>query len=73
MKEVADSMIRTAISLDGTCTGEHGVGLGKKGYLVEELGEQTVSLMKALKSAIDPHNLFNPGKVCFHLTLLNRY
>lgn len=44
-------------------TGEHSVGLGKKKYLVDELGEGTVLLMKTLKSALDPLNLFNPGKV----------
>ena len=64
VKEVADEMIKKAIALDGTCTGEHGVGLGKKQYLVEELGEGTVALMKAIKRTIDPHNLLNPGKVC---------
>ena len=45
-------------------TGEHGVGIGKKGYLVEELGEGTVQLMKTIKKAIDPLGIFNPGKVC---------
>lgn len=44
-------------------TGEHGVGLGKRKYLYEELGVGTVDLMKAIKKTIDPHNLFNPGKV----------
>lgn len=45
-------------------TGEHGVGVGKKEYLVEELGEGTVQLMKTIKKAIDPLGIFNPGKVC---------
>lgn len=44
-------------------TGEHGVGVGKTEYLVDELGEDTVELMKTVKHAIDPLNLFNPGKV----------
>ena len=44
-------------------TGEHGVGMGKKRFLVEELGEETVALMKTIKSTLDPLNLFNPGKV----------
>jgi D-lactate dehydrogenase (cytochrome) len=44
-------------------TGEHGVGIGKKKYLVEELGLGTVELMKTIKRAIDPLDLFNPGKV----------
>lgn len=44
-------------------TGEHGVGIGKRGYLNDELGEGTVALMKTIKKALDPYNLFNPGKV----------
>ena len=44
-------------------TGEHGVGIGKREYLYDELGEGTVELMKTVKRAIDPFNLFNPGKV----------
>jgi hypothetical protein len=44
-------------------TGEHGVGVGKIEYLAEELGEGTIELMRAVKKAIDPYNLFNPGKV----------
>lgn len=56
-------MVKRAIALDGTCTGEHGVGIGKKEYLVEELGEGTVKLMKTIKKTLDPLNLFNPGKL----------
>ena len=44
-------------------TGEHGVGIGKREYLYEELGAGTVGLMKTIKRALDPHDLFNPGKV----------
>ena len=44
-------------------TGEHGVGLGKKKFLVHELGVGTVRLMRTIKQAIDPDDLFNPGKV----------
>ena len=44
-------------------TGEHGVGVGKKEYLNDELGEGTVSLMKRVKNAIDPSHIMNPGKV----------
>lgn len=43
-------------------TGEHGVGIGKREYLLSELGQGTVSLMKVIKQTIDPYNLFNPGK-----------
>ncbi|KAI0792494.1 FAD-linked oxidase-like protein [Abortiporus biennis] len=62
-------MVERAIALDGTCTGEHGVGIGKKEYLYDELGAGTVELMKTVKRAIDPHNLFNPGKVCCVLSV----
>ena len=44
-------------------TGEHGVGTGKRDYLLTELGEGTVALMRTIKQTLDPHNLFNPGKV----------
>ncbi len=46
-----------------TGTGEHGVGIGKKEYLVDELGADTVELMRVLKATIDPQNIMNPGKV----------
>ena len=46
-----------------TGTGEHGVGIGKREYLYDELGDGTVELMKTVKRALDPLNLFNPGKV----------
>ncbi|TFY59655.1 hypothetical protein EVG20_g7706 [Dentipellis fragilis] len=55
-------LVHRAIALDGTCTGEHGVGVGKKEYLVEELGAGTVELMRTVKKAIDPLNIMNPGK-----------
>ncbi|KAF8120246.1 D-lactate dehydrogenase cytochrome oxidoreductase [Boletus edulis] len=61
--EAVHRLIYRAIAMDGTCTGEHGVGIGKREYLVEELGEDTVELMKTVKRAIDPLNLFNPGKL----------
>lgn len=44
-------------------TGEHGVGVGKKEYLIDELGPGTVQLMRTIKRAVDPLNLLNPGKV----------
>ena len=56
------AMARRAIGMDGTCTGEHGVGLGKRDLLVEELGS-AVSTMAAIKAALDPHDILNPGKI----------
>lgn len=62
IREAVHRLIHRAIALDGTCTGEHGVGVGKKEYLEGELGWGTVELMKKIKRTIDPLNLFNPGK-----------
>jgi D-lactate dehydrogenase (cytochrome) len=67
-KEMAEAerlnqlLIHRALSLDGTCTGEHGVGFGKVDALVAEHGE-AVSAMRALKTALDPDNIMNPGKI----------
>jgi D-lactate dehydrogenase (cytochrome) len=51
-----------ALAMDGTCTGEHGIGQGKKAFLEAELGG-TVGLMRQVKRALDPDNIFNPGKI----------
>ncbi len=56
-------MVQRAIRLGGTCTGEHGIGLHKMGYLVDEAGEGAVALMRSIKRALDPKNIMNPGKV----------
>lgn len=63
VREAVHRMVHRAIELDGTCTGEHGVGIGKKDFLYEELGEGTVELMKTIKRTIDPLGIFNPGKL----------
>ncbi|MEG8040185.1 FAD-linked oxidase C-terminal domain-containing protein [Sphingomonas sp. LR60] len=55
-------LVERAIAMDGTCTGEHGVGLGKQDWLVAELGD-AVDVMRILKRALDPKNLMNPGKI----------
>jgi D-lactate dehydrogenase (cytochrome) len=56
-------LVSRAIQMDGTCTGEHGVGLHKMGFLIEEHGEDALDLMRSLKRAFDPKNLLNPGKI----------
>jgi D-lactate dehydrogenase (cytochrome) len=55
-------MVARAIAMEGTCTGEHGIGLGKIGFLVDELGE-AVDVMRDIKRALDPQGLMNPGKI----------
>eukprot|EP00268_Persea_americana_P048306 TRINITY_DN5095_c0_g1_i1.p1 TRINITY_DN5095_c0_g1~~TRINITY_DN5095_c0_g1_i1.p1 ORF type:complete len:290 (+),score=79.37 TRINITY_DN5095_c0_g1_i1:616-1485(+) len=56
-------MVHTALSMEGTCTGEHGVGTGKMKYLEEELGIEALRTMKRIKAALDPNNVMNPGKL----------
>ncbi len=61
-KELNERMVMRALALGGTCTGEHGIGTGKMEFLLAEHGE-AVSVMRALKLALDPDNLMNPGKI----------
>jgi len=56
-------LVERALKLGGTCTGEHGVGLHKQGFLVEETGNGAVDMMRTIKRALDPHNILNPGKI----------
>ncbi|GAA5967583.1 hypothetical protein JCM3765_002294 [Sporobolomyces pararoseus] len=60
---VVHRMVERAQRMDGTCTGEHGVGIGKKAYVENELGEGTVKLLRSLKATIDPQGIMNPGKL----------
>ena len=61
-KRLSDRLVMRALAMDGTCTGEHGVGLGKMDFLVSEHGE-AVSVMRSVKMALDPNNIMNPGKI----------
>jgi D-lactate dehydrogenase (cytochrome) len=55
-------LVERALEMDGTCTGEHAIGIGKQDWLVAELGD-AVDLMRVVKRALDPQNLMNPGKI----------
>jgi D-lactate dehydrogenase (cytochrome) len=56
-------LVARALRLGGTCTGEHGVGLHKMGFLVDEAGAGAVDMMRTIKRALDPKNIMNPGKI----------
>jgi len=61
-QRIHDRMVLRALSLDGTCTGEHGIGEGKIQFLAAEHGEG-IAVMRAIKQALDPQNILNPGKM----------
>ncbi|BDT70046.1 putative FAD-linked oxidoreductase [Comamonadaceae bacterium OS-1] len=58
-----DALVARALRLDGTCSGEHGIGLHKMEFLVAEAGDGAVAMMRAIKQALDPLNILNPGKI----------
>ena len=66
-REVAEqlnhALVTRALELEGTCTGEHGVGLHKMDFLLTETGSGAVDMMRAIKRALDPKNIMNPGKI----------
>jgi D-lactate dehydrogenase (cytochrome) len=62
-KEFVGSLVTRAHELGGTCTGEHGIGVGKRDALHAEVGDEGIAAMRAIKHALDPLNLLNPGKV----------
>lgn len=60
---VVDRMIEHALVLEGSCTGEHGIGMGKRRFLIEELGQPAINSMRMLKRGLDPNFILNPGKI----------
>ncbi|MGH7247939.1 MAG: FAD-linked oxidase C-terminal domain-containing protein, partial [Pseudomonadota bacterium] len=62
-KGLLERLVERALAMDGTCTGEHGVGQGKMKYLLAEHGEGALAAMRAIKRALDPLDILNPGKI----------
>ncbi|WP_147694365.1 FAD-binding oxidoreductase [Vogesella mureinivorans] len=62
-KSVNHRLIQRAQDMEGTCTGEHGIGIGKQPYLAAEAGTHGIAMMRAIKQALDPAQLLNPGKI----------
>lgn len=57
------NMVRRALEMDGTCTGEHAIGWGKKESLLWEVGPETINVMRTIKASLDPLWILNPGKI----------
>jgi D-lactate dehydrogenase (cytochrome) len=62
-KAINSRLVERALAMEGTCTGEHGVGMGKMGSMRKELGDDMMDLMRDMKKVFDPEGLMNPGKV----------
>ncbi len=62
-KAFLERLVERALAMDGTCTGEHGIGQGKIKYLPAEHGEEALATMRAIKHALDPLDILNPGKI----------
>ncbi|HWD22432.1 MAG TPA: FAD-linked oxidase C-terminal domain-containing protein [Burkholderiales bacterium] len=62
-KQFNKRLVERALRMEGTCTGEHGIGMGKMGSMRMELGEDVIDVMRDIKRVLDPDNLMNPGKV----------
>ena len=63
MEQFHTRLVERALAMEGTCTGEHGIGMGKIDYLVDELGNEAVGVMATIKKALDPNRIMNPGKI----------
>jgi D-lactate dehydrogenase (cytochrome) len=63
LEDFHSRLVKRSLSLEGTCTGEHGIGVGKIDYLISELGREAVGVMSTIKTALDPNGIMNPGKI----------
>lgn len=63
MEEFHSRLVVRALAMEGTCTGEHGIGVGKIQFLIDELGTNAVNMMSSIKRALDPKGIMNPGKI----------
>ncbi|KAJ5372626.1 FAD-binding type 2 [Penicillium concentricum] len=63
VEKVVYDMVDRGLEMEGSCTGEHGIGLGKKGSLKKEVGPETINVMRSIKRSLDPRWLLNPGKI----------
>ena len=61
--ELDKKIVARALALGGSCSGEHGVGLGKREFLEQEHGAEALTVMRAVKHALDPRGVMNPGKI----------
>lgn len=67
VEKCVHDMVDRALTMEGTCSGEHSIGLGKKASLLQELGTPTIDVMRSIKKALDPRWLMNPGKIFDYL------
>ena len=58
-----EALVMRVLAMDGTCSGEHGIGLHKMDFLVSEAGSGAIDMMRTVKRALDPKNIMNPGKI----------
>ena len=63
LHDAQTDLFEAALAMGGTVTGEHGIGVARKAWLVRQRGEDAVRVMRAIKTALDPQGLLNPGKV----------
>jgi D-lactate dehydrogenase (cytochrome) len=69
IRAFSDRLVKRALAVGGTCTGEHGIGLGKIKYLEMEHGKDAINVMQCIKHALDPLNILNPGKLFATMTM----